>query len=297
MNWKQYRALMESEEITDRTQFVVLNALAFFADRDSAQSWPGIAQIAAKARLAVSPDGKSRATEGALKSLLEAGHISVVTAGGGRRKTTTFLLHIGGRGKSNPAADAGGETGATPQRSPETPQGEIAPAAKPRILVPPHKVEGAKERHEVVIEGDVGMAPSPAPPASLPPPLEGEADFIALQEVTGWRWGTRSAEHNRQLVQSMLHLRSLIPVATPENIRRFGQLWRASGKTKPYPGQVVSHWEDVFLPPRRDDSREEEPDERLRESSARSAFLTPRQHAAQKRRQQRGELFESLRRN
>lgn len=290
---------MESEEITDRTQFVVLNALAFFADRDSAESWPGIAQIAAKARLAVSPDGKSRATEGALKSLLEAGHISVVSPGGGRRKTTTFLLHIGGVGKSNPAAGAGEEKTQTPHPGEQTPQEKTAGEKKPRILKPAIKVEEAKERNEVVNEGDVGVAPSPSPPSSLPPPDSPPdgADFVALQEVTGWRWGTRGREHNQQLVESMKHLRTLSPAPTPENLRHFGEWWRASGKTRPYPGQVVSHWEDLFNPPEQNNRIGGEPYERLRESTARSAFLTPRQHAAQKRREQRGELFESLRRD
>jgi hypothetical protein len=141
--------------------------------------------------------------------------------------------------------------------------------------------------------------PPPSPPSSLPPPVspDSEADFAALQEVTGWWLGTRSAEHDRQLRQSMAHLRGLSPAATPENIRRFGELWRASGKTKPFPGQVVTNWEDIFNPPRRGDPLGGEPHERFSAGTARSPFLTPRQRAAQQRREQRGELFESMRRD
>ena len=60
--------------------------------------------------------------------------------------------------------------------------------------------------------------------------------------------------NDEKLRQTLLALRQKpssphSPPATPENIRRFGQLWRALGKTRPYPSQVFQFWDDTLCPP------------------------------------------------
>ncbi|HEX9995903.1 MAG TPA: hypothetical protein VGB45_02070 [Abditibacterium sp.] len=94
-----------------------------------------------------------------------------------------------------------------------------------------------------------------APGSILPPEVRASAEFKTLQEVSGWWWGVKRPQHDQELARSALALRNKSsPPATPENIALFGELWAASGKTKPAPGQVVSEWENVMSPPQRNKS-------------------------------------------
>jgi hypothetical protein len=79
-----------------------------------------------------------------------------------------------------------------------------------------------------------------------------DEDFQALQEVTGQIWGMCSPTLSSQLVTVICELRKKIePPATPENIRWFGEEWRRLGRTKPWPGQLFAHWENILDPPQK----------------------------------------------
>lgn len=76
--------------------------------------------------------------------------------------------------------------------------------------------------------------------------------FMALQEVTGWLWGTKLPRHDQELLRSAVALRGMAsgPPATAESVREFGRRWREEmHRTSPAPGQVISSWVDVLDPP------------------------------------------------
>ncbi|MBW3635009.1 MAG: hypothetical protein KY445_00915 [Armatimonadetes bacterium] len=104
MNFHQHRLLIESDEITDATEFRVLVALCSFADPVEAKCWAGKEKIARAARLATDESGNSRAADGAIKRLIKDGHISLAETGGGARRPNCYQIHIGGQKSSRSEA-------------------------------------------------------------------------------------------------------------------------------------------------------------------------------------------------
>ena len=99
-------------------------------------------------------------------------------------------------------------------------------------------------------------SPSPTSSSAISPHAisHSDLDMAALCEVTGILFGVSGKMNDEKLRQTLLALRQKpssphSPPATPENIRRFGQLWRALGKTRPYPSQVFQFWDDTLCPP------------------------------------------------
>ena len=99
-------------------------------------------------------------------------------------------------------------------------------------------------------------SPSPTSSSAISPHAisHSDLDMAALCEVTGILFGVSGKMNDEKLRQTILALRQKptsphSPPATPENIRRFGQAWRASGKTRPYPSQVFQFWDNTLCPP------------------------------------------------
>ncbi len=287
MNWTQKMLLMgATETITSPAEAAVLDSLIFHADRQTAVSYPGPKLIAAEARISVDYAKEK------LKECIKKRYISVAKQGNGKGNYTEYLVHLeiglavkGGdsvppfdeerEGNSTPLTESKGgysvgenEPKGGTQSEDDFPKGGTESG--------PYKDEGYFKRNEVVImEGGVESATSAQPPPPSPSTerlSSDEPDYAALQQVTGWYHGTRSRQHQAELVNSLYALRKQInsPPATPENITRFGELWRQTGKTKPAPGQVVTGWEDIFNPPQKN------PNERLQNGRP-AHHLTPGQ--------------------
>jgi hypothetical protein len=88
---------MECDAISDPTEFRVLVALCSFADPIEAKCWAGKEKIARGARLSIDENGNSRAADGAIKRLIQNGHLSLAETGGGARRPNCYQVHIGGQ--------------------------------------------------------------------------------------------------------------------------------------------------------------------------------------------------------
>lgn len=264
MNFQQHRLLMESTDIEDRSEWGVLVALIYFADKETAQAWPGMEKLAAKARMTV------RGVEKVLGRLIGAGFVAVAETGGGKCKTTVFQVQIeqGSRGQTpnpvrgleEPNPEPHSVNGVPkPSHTPNgvreiggyTPNPVRNSISIPRTPFAPH-IEESKKRNEEFSGGGSGEENGEAlrqPPAAIPN-LNSNSDSPTLRspiaraifEINGRAPNLRNGR-DAQEMQSLARL--LEPfvceeAAAAEIARRFS-LWDKA--TPPQLSQIVSDWE------------------------------------------------------